>query len=212
MGRQIVFNQFSRIRGILEKAVDPAIPLIQPIFMIMSVIVLWRNVLKVKHFQWSTYWYRTKSIHQPRQVHRRKTRCKLPLPARLSWSESPQPDRPPGPRRPAAAPRPEKQHNSTKSMWINMCVLNWILNLLISVRCHEYSWSGCILIWEVIISFGAAAVTAGVSVREENPFSWILTNLFPGIRAIFLVIPRQSSSPALVILDCPKQSLFRFTS
>lgn len=58
-------------------------------------------------------------------------------------------------------------------------------------QCHEYTWSGCILIWEVIISVGAAAVTAGVSVREENPFSWILTNLFPGTRAD---IPRYSKT------------------
>ena len=52
------------------------------------------------------------------------------------------------------------------------------------IQCHEHTWSGCILIWEVIIGFGAAAVTAGVSVREVNPFNWILTNLFPGIRTV----------------------------
>lgn len=44
------------------------------------------------------------------------------------------------------------------------------------ICCHQRSASGCFLIPEVIISLGAAAVTAGVSVREKKAL--ILTSLF----------------------------------
>lgn len=58
-------------------------------------------------------------------------------PARLWWSASRRPERPPQPRRPAAARRPEHTQQDTGIlMCVCVCVSSWL--------CHEYTWSGCV--------------------------------------------------------------------
>ena len=142
------------------------------------------------------------SDHQPNTCRR----LILHLPARLWWSVCPQPDRPPGPQRPAAVPHPE-ENQTNKEQHGHLAPVYWFECLIraeSSAMNTHMKWLQSHL--RSNYQFGSCGGDSwGVSQRGKS----VQLNCHQSVPWRTCDIPRYSKTiivPAWVTLDGPKRS------